>query len=102
MTFNMVKSYWEGVLYENPDKLVHMLPILGSFHIELSFMSAIYKHGTIMQTEITCKKIPCYMCNSACKWFIVKKAKLFRSYVKHFSILAGVRKMQNLDCGLCK
>ena len=29
--------------YENPDKFAHLLPILGSFHIEISFMSAIYK-----------------------------------------------------------
>ena len=29
--------------YENPDKFAHILPILGSFHIEMSFMSAIYK-----------------------------------------------------------
>ena len=38
-------------------------------------------HGTIIRTGITCKKIPCYMRNSACRWFIVKKAKIFRSYV---------------------
>ena len=29
--------------YENPDKFAHILPILGSFRIEMSFMSAIYK-----------------------------------------------------------
>ena len=29
--------------YENPDKCAHILPILGSFHIEISFTSAIYK-----------------------------------------------------------
>ena len=34
-------------------------------------------HGTIIRTRITCKKIPCYMCGSACRWFLVKKAKLF-------------------------
>ena len=34
-------------------------------------------HGTIIGTGITCKKIPCYMCDSACRWFIVKKAKIF-------------------------
>ena len=28
-------------------------------------------------TGITCKKIPCYMGDSACRWFIVKKAKIF-------------------------
>ena len=34
-------------------------------------------HGTIIRTGITCKKIPCYMRDSACRWFIVKKAKIF-------------------------
>ena len=41
-------------------------------------------HGTIIRTGITCKKIPCYMRNSACRWLIVENAKIFRSYVKHF------------------
>ena len=35
-------------------------------------------------TGITCMKIPCYMRDSACRWFIVENAKIFRSYVKHF------------------
>ena len=34
-------------------------------------------HGTITGTGITYKKIPCYMRDSACKWFIVKKDKIF-------------------------
>ena len=34
-------------------------------------------HGTIIQTEITSKKIHCYMRDTACRWFIVKKAKIF-------------------------
>ena len=42
------------------------------------------KHGTIIQTGITCKKILCYMCDSASRWPIVKNAKIFQSYVKHF------------------
>ena len=41
-------------------------------------------HGTIIRTKITCKKIPCYMHDSAFGWFIVKKAKIFWSYAKHF------------------
>ena len=41
-------------------------------------------HGTIIRTGITCKKIPCYMSDSACSWFIVKNVKIFHSYVKHF------------------
>ena len=38
-----VANYCEGVKYENPDKFTHILPILDSFHIEMNFMSAIYK-----------------------------------------------------------
>ena len=34
-------------------------------------------HGIIIQTGVTCKKIPCYMRDSAYMWFIVKKAKIF-------------------------
>ena len=38
---------------------------------------------------------------SACSWFIVKKAKIFWSYVNHFGILVGVRKYRILIV-LCK
>ena len=41
------------------------------------------------------------MCNSACRWFIGEKAKIFWSYVKQFWNLAGVRKCRIL-IGLCK
>ena len=44
----------------------------------------IYKHGTIIQTEITCKKISCSMHDSVCRWIIVENAKIFRCYAKHF------------------
>ena len=47
------------------------------FHYQLQY-------GTVIRTGITCKKIPCYMRDSACRWFIVGNAKIFRSYVKHF------------------
>ena len=40
-------------------------------------LSAIYNHGTIIRTGITCKKVPCYMRASTCRWFIVKKAKIY-------------------------
>ena len=35
---------------------------------------ALYDHGTIIRTGITCKKIPSYMRDSACRW---KKLKYF-------------------------
>ena len=53
-------------------------------------------YGTIIQAGITCKKIPCYMRDSACRWFIVKKTKIFWSYVKYFIILVGVAKRRIL------
>ena len=40
-------------------------------------------HKTIIRTGITCKKIPCYMCDSACRWLIVKNAKISQGSVKH-------------------
>ena len=43
MSMNTATNYCGGVKCENPDKLAHILPILGSFHIEMSFMRAIYK-----------------------------------------------------------
>ena len=46
---------------------------------------------TIIQTGITCKETPCYMRDSSCWWSIVKKAKIFWSYVKYFWILPEVR-----------
>ena len=36
-----------------------------------------HDHGTIIGTGITCKKIHCYMHDSACRWFVVIKAKIF-------------------------
>ena len=44
-----------------------------------------------MRTGITCKKIPCYMRDSACRWLIVENAKIFRSYVKHFKVFPRER-----------
>ena len=43
-----------------------------------------YNHGTIIRTGITCKKIPCYMRDSDCRWFIVKKAIKFEVMLKIF------------------
>ena len=45
-------------------------------HVKLSSWVNL-TYGTIMRTGITCKKIPFYMGDSACRWFIVKKAKIF-------------------------
>ena len=41
-------------------------------------------HGTIIRTGITCKKILWYRCDSACRWFIVKKLKYFEVMLNIF------------------
>ena len=67
----------------------------------MSLNADLVNHGTIIRTGITCKKIPCYMRDSAGRWFIVKNVKIFQSYVKLFlifprerncAILIGLRK----------
>ena len=45
----------------------------------------------LLRTGITGKKISCYVRKSACRWCIVKKAKIFRSSTKHIRILPSVR-----------
>ena len=56
------------------------------------------EHETIIWTGMTCKKIPCYMHNSACRWFIVKNDKIFWSYV--IRKLWKFRKSENLESWL--
>ena len=48
-----------------------------SSNIHLLLSKFLSKHGNIIRTGITCKNTPCYMRDSACRWFIVKKAKIF-------------------------
>ena len=64
-----------------------------SFYITIFFINQTVKriivafpcnHGTIIQTGISCKRGFCYMRNSACRWLIVKNAKIFQIYVKDF------------------
>ena len=38
---------------------------------ELMCLQIVKYHGTIIQPGITCKKIPCYMSNSACRWLLL-------------------------------
>ena len=37
----------------------------------------LFLHGILLGTGIACKKIPCYMRDSACRWFIVENAKIY-------------------------
>ena len=60
-------------------------------HFALCIKGLMINHGTIIRAGITCKKIPCYMRDSVCRWLIVKNLKIFRSYVKHFLIFSRER-----------
>ena len=66
-------------------------------------------HGTIIQTGITFKKIPCYTLKLVYTWIITsgENAKIFRSYFKHFltfpleknrRILTGLFKQVFMNC----
>ena len=37
---------------------------------------AMFCHGTILQTQITFKEIPCYMRDSAFRWIVFENAKI--------------------------
>ena len=52
---------------------------LNLFVLNKAFAKGIFNfsHGTIIRTGITSRKIPCYMRDSTCRSFIVKKAKIF-------------------------
>ena len=41
-------------------------------------------HGTIIRTGITCKKIPCYMYGSACRWLLSNKLKYIQVMLNIF------------------
>ena len=60
-----------------------------------------YRHETMIQTWITCKKISFYMRDSACRWRIVKNVKIFWIYVKHFWNFTCV-KICRIFIGICK
>ena len=66
------KKYWKIRIV----KIGHNLE-RSNFNFLNSVMVDRINHETIIRTGITCKKIPCYMGDSACRWFIVKKAKIF-------------------------
>ena len=61
-------------LETNEENVSKKMASLKSYYCQLRSQ---YKHGTIIRTGITCKKIPCYMPDSACRWFIIKKVKIF-------------------------
>ena len=60
-------------------------------------MPSLNYHGIIIRTGITWKKISCYMRDSACRWFIVKKPEIFQSYVVMLNIFEFSRVWENVE-----
>ena len=61
------------------------------FFLHLSFHSSvsreariILQHGNIIRTGATCKKINCYMRDSAWRWFTVKEVKIYEILLNIF------------------
>ena len=83
------------------------LPVLASLETFWNLFCTIFpnfftfKHGTIIQLGITCKKICCYKRESASRWLIVENAKIFWSYVKQFWIFLRERNCRIL-IALCE
>ena len=44
--------------------------------VSLTLFVIRWEHGTTIRTRMTCKKISCYMRDSAWRWLIIKNAKL--------------------------
>ena len=44
---------------------------------------------------MTCKKTPCYMRRSACRWLVAENAKISQSYVKHFWIFLNEKYLES-------
>ena len=53
-----------------PDSFFFFNFLNSSISVQLRFNTQ-SEHGTIMRTGITCKKIPCYKRDSACRWFCI-------------------------------
>ena len=69
----------------NSDSIEHLQMLLLDIkisNIAFSVWKYLFQHGTIIRTGITYKKMPCHLRDSGCRKFIVKKVKIFWSYVK--------------------
>ena len=66
-----------------PNLLSHSV-FLGGINSNHNLIAQEVFPNLFARTGITCEKIPCYMRDSACRWFIVLKAKVFWGSVKHF------------------
>ena len=77
---NSFKPMQETEVFEDgflqSSKIISLVDFAFVFCTLLNYRkSANYK--TDPRTRITCKKIRCYMLNSACRWLIVENAKYF-------------------------
>ena len=79
----------------NSQELILVSSLLGIFFLFYIFLRLFFVclfiylfiylyRGTIIRTGIKCKNIYCYMCDPACKWFIIQNTKIFQSHFRYF------------------
>ena len=91
---NQTCDNWQRQRWIQKNDCVQSIYRLLGFH---SFM-----HVTIKRKGIKLRKfLVVVRCNSLCRCLIFENAKIFRSYVKHFSIFPHERNCRILT-GLCK
>ena len=73
---NVKSSFWLYINFESTKVFIH--PLTNKVAQVHQFPWNYSMNG------ITCKKIPCYMCDWACRWCIAENTKNFWSYVKYF------------------
>ena len=72
-------SFFRRSFFKTGELLQILKKLVKKRHTYVNTLSqnSCWNHVTIIQTGITCKEILCYMSGSACRWFVVKKAKIF-------------------------
>ena len=109
LVFLCLKIYWNWQVFDLIHASGHFQAILSKslqtadiFSRNLSnpfFKSKIslgYPWNYNMNRNNTCKKIPCYMRDSACRWLIVENFKVCWRYVKYFWIFPRERNFRIL------
>ena len=72
-----LQKVWNVKVVVIPVVIGALRTMLNKIHHYIKQIDIPADHGSIIRTGITCKKIPCHMRDLACRWFIVKKAKIF-------------------------
>ena len=78
--------------FQNKNKIVFKVKVedlifgnAASIHLQ-----SLRRINLLLTLGIACKKISCYMRDSACSWLVVENTKIFQSFVKYFLIFPRI------------